>query len=388
MRILQLNDTFPPEATGGAARIVVETSEALVKAGHTVMVLTTAEHPENFPKIPGVSIQSIKKLPKRWAHYRSVFSGKRAREVLAVIDAWKPDVIHAHSISWQIGYRFLHGAAARGIPCFYTCHSVMPVAHGKVTTKERSLWLKDLLRARWTYNPLRNSAIRKALQKTHLLSVSDALKNYLEARSISGITTLHNGIDLATWKSDVSMKDARAKLSLPEDSCLFLLAGRLGEDKGLSLLFDLWPSLTGAPHLLLAGTLAMEIPEPLKNVVHIFRNQTPAEMRTLLSATDVTLVPSLCFDSFPTIALESMALARPVIAGDRGGAKESVQDSESGWILPLEEKGAWRERLQFCIDERNALPAFGERGRKRMEQYFSREEYCKNLLAHYAREVR
>jgi len=339
-------------------------------------------------EIPNVQIITIKRHSKRWAHYRSVFSGRVAREVLKVIDEVNPDIIHGHSITWQIGYKWIHGATKRKIPCFFTHHSVAPVAYWKVTGKERFLVLRDLFLARWTFNPLRNLLIRRALNKTHSLCVSNALKQYLERFGYKNLETLHNGIDVNFWESSDDKHSIRQKLGIPANAPVFLLAGRLGHDKGLVFLWNLWPSLKGDPHLILAGQMPLKIPEKLKSQMHVFLNQSPEKMRDHYSACDVSLIPSICFDSFPTVALESMACRRPVISAERGGGNESIKDGETGWIVSIEDSSAWKERLQWCIDHRSELSQFGEAGRRRMKKEFSLEKYIdglENLYKHIAK---
>ena len=54
-------------------------------------------------------------------------------------------------------------------------------------------------------------------------------------------------------------------------------------------------------------------------------------MNLAYSASDVTLVPSIYLDSFPTVVLESMCLGTPVIASVYSGAKEAVIDGVTGY---------------------------------------------------------
>src|SRR3989344_3571131 len=282
MRILLLNDDLPSDTLGGSGRIVVETARELTKRGHDVTILTAANAPPGNQKLEGIHIRTIPKLPVRWAHYRSVFSRRRAQEVLQVIREVKPDVIHAHGIAWQIGYRWIK--SVQGIPIFSTAHGMMIIAYGKVLGTERFPLYYDLKRARWTYNPFRNRLIKKYLSVARkILCVSDALRLYLQSRGLRNLSTLHNGIDSNFWKANGTQEEARRKLGLPLQVPLFLIAGRLGYDKGVNLLLDLWPALLGDPHLVLAGTVA-GLPKISEPVFSVFENQTPEQMRSIYEA--------------------------------------------------------------------------------------------------------
>ena len=381
MRILLLNDDLPSDTLGGSGRIVVETARELSKRGHDVTILTAANAPPGNQKLEGIHIRTIPKLPVRWAHYRSVFSRRRAQEVLQVIREVKPDVIHAHGIAWQIGYRWIK--SVQGIPIFSTAHGMMIIAYGKVLGTERFPLYYDLKRARWTYNPFRNRLIKKYLSVARkILCVSDALRLYLQSRGLRNLSTLHNGIDSNFWKANGTQEEARRKLGLPLQVPLFLIAGRLGYDKGVNLLLDIWPALLGDPHLVLAGTVA-GLPKISEPVFSVFENQTPEQMRTIYEAIDVNLVPSLCFDCFPTTSLEAMSCSRPVIVGDRGGGKEAVVEGKTGFVIHPWNINEVQEKIQWCIDHRQDLSIMGLAARAHIEAHFPLEKHVDALLRLY-----
>ncbi|MDB4978586.1 MAG: hypothetical protein JWM56_772 [Candidatus Peribacteria bacterium] len=379
MNILQITDDLPPRVLGGSGRIVLETSEALADRGHDVSILTAGD-PAIIPSYgKKISIHTIPVLPKRWAHYRSVFSKKREEKILAVIRQVQPDIIHAHGIAWQMGYRWIGRARKMGIPCIWTAHGTMHISYGKVTGTETALWLTDIRQARWTYNPFRNACIRSYLHQCHILSVSDALRDYMANYSYTA-TTLHNGINLNFWQASVSQKEARQLCKLPADKSLFLIAGRMGYSKGLRHLLR---SLPAAAHLIVAGSIDSALVAEYGERLHPFSNQTAEQMKLLYAACDATVVPSVYLDPFPTVCLESMACSRPVIATSWGGSKEAVIDSKTGWIVDPTDNAAFSSQLNWCSEHRTELPSFGKAGREHMEKHFARELYIDQLLEHY-----
>lgn len=381
MKILQISEDLPPVILGGSGRIAWETSLALVQRGHEVHLLTSAPKGSFSAMQDGIHIHTTPRRSLRFAHFRSVFSQKVASETLAVIDAVQPDLIHAHGLAWQTGYRWIKGAVQRGIPVVYTCHGVMHIAYGKVTGSEKHLWLRDLKRTRWETNPFRNMLIRRALNQTKkIICVSDTLKKYIARFGYTNTVTLHNGIDLSFWKVTTSQADARKQLGLPADRPLFLLAGRLGHDKGGDVIAK---SLPPDAELILAGDIPKGGFDNIKDRVHSFRNQSPEKMRLLYCACDAAVVPSIYLDPFPTVCLESMAMSRPVIATTFGGAKEAVIDGVTGWVINPEDTDAFRKKLEWCTEHRSELSAFGKAGRKRMEEVFSLDIYIGKLLAIY-----
>lgn len=381
MRILTISEDLPPHILGGSGRIALESSIGLAHRGHDVTILTCAPR-ERFPMaIDGVAIETVPPRNKRTAHYRSVFSRSRAREVMGVIRRIRPDLIHAHGLAWQIGYRWIPLAKAMGIPVVYTAHGVMHLSYGKVYGHEMMLWLKDLRRARWEFNPLRTIiAVSFLNQCDRIVAVSDALRAYLEPRMKRKIVTIRNGIDTTFWKPIGSRREARATLGIQSDAPGFLLAGRLGHDKGVTAVRNALPD---DAILLVAGELNKNDLASLGPQAHYLGSCDAERMRLAYAATDATLVPSIYLDPFPTMCLESQACARPVIATTWGGARESVIDGKTGWVVDPTDVTAFRERLAWC-SHAPELSTAGGNARKHVEAHFSLDRFLDDLEALYA----
>ncbi len=381
MKILQITDALPPAVLGGSGRMVWEIATGLQRKGHTVSTLTCSEAGVMPAEKDGVTIYTIPPKGRRWMHYRSVFSKKRAQEVLAHIESIQPDIIHAHLLAGQCGYKWIPEARKRGIPVIITCHDVMNFACARILPSTKIIWLRDLLSFKWSWNPLRTSIIRSIFNKyCTVLTVSDALRKPMEAAGFTNLQTVHNAIDLNFWKEAGSKQEARTTLGLPQDKTLFFLAGRLGADKGIE---PVAKSLPTDAHLVIAGDWDGPAFDPIIDRVHAFHHQSAEQMRLLYTACDTTLVPSLCLDCFPTVCLESMAVSRPVIATNLGGAKESVMNTITGWILDPRDTRAFRSRMQWCMEHPEELLTIGQNGRSHMERAFSQEQFLETLLGIY-----
>ncbi len=382
MNILLMIDAIPLSVPlGGASRVTWDTATGLVTQGHTVTILTAAYDGEYIPmEKDGVHIVTIPARKQRWAHYRSVFSQKRAMEVMHVIESVRPDIIHAHVIAWQCGYRWIPLAHQKKIPIIVTCHDVMNVALGKVLPNEKHIWLNDLRRSRWSWNPFRTKIVRRVLQENcTILTVSDTLRTFMESCGFRNLQTLHNGIDLSFWTAG-DRAQARQSLGIPEKVTTFLLAGRLGIAKGTEQIVRTLPQ---AAHLILAGETHLQAFKPIQDRVHFFANQSPEQMRTLYAACDAALVPSSYLDPFPTITLEAMACSRPVLATSWGGAKEAVINEKTGWVMhPLDET-SWKMKMEWCEEHKEELAVMGKAARAHMEESFTQKHYLEELVQVY-----
>ncbi len=147
----------------------------------------------------------------------------------------------------------------------------------------------------------------------------------------SEVGVIPNAVDLDSLQpSDPSA--ARRRWELPAEGfvALFLADSGGNRRKGLDLLTEALAMVrpTGPAFLLLAGGARMEAPPPwqVRTTGYL---QTAGELAAAYGAADVFLHPAL-EDNLPGTVLESLACGTPVLAFDRGGVAELVQDGLTG----------------------------------------------------------
>jgi glycosyltransferase involved in cell wall biosynthesis len=87
-------------------------------------------------------------------------------------------------------------------------------------------------------------------------------------------------------------------------------------------------------------------------------------------------------DIFPTVILEAMASARPVVSTILAGIPESVVDKETGLLVPAGESWLFAEALEVLCRDAELRMRFGAAGRARVEQHFQVETTVEPLLEH------
>lgn len=75
-------------------------------------------------------------------------------------------------------------------------------------------------------------------------------------------------------------------------------------------------------------------------------------------------------DVFPTVILEAMASARPVVSTTLAGIPESVIDKETGLLVPAGESWLFADALEALCRDAQLRARFGAAGRARVEQHF------------------
>jgi glycosyltransferase involved in cell wall biosynthesis len=85
-------------------------------------------------------------------------------------------------------------------------------------------------------------------------------------------------------------------------------------------------------------------------------------------------------DVFPTVIIEAMAAARPVVSTGLAGIPESVVDEETGLLVPPEDTLALADALRRLIEDAKLRLQYGRAGRARIEQHFRIERTVAPLI--------
>jgi len=168
--------------------------------------------------------------------------------------------------------------------------------------------------------------------------------------------------------------DAQAMLAqLPEGDFL-LYVGDLMPDKGVDVLLQAHAQLNmsqgdreGAPvpytdmqlPLVLIGRSVTGYLEGLPpNVLHLGRWQHSAIMQAW-SRCAIALIPSICPDACPTVAMEAMAMGRPIVASRIGGLTDILVDGQTGLLVPPGDVQELREAIQCLLDDAGRRQGMG-----------------------------
>jgi len=98
----------------------------------------------------------------------------------------------------------------------------------------------------------------------------------------------------------------------------------------------------------------------------------------LLAQLDVVAHPTLA-EGFGRGVLEAMALGKPVVASAVGGLRESVVDTETGYLVPPEDPLMLADRLGKLLGDRELRRVLGDAGRRRVRERFMVQDKIKKL---------
>jgi glycosyltransferase involved in cell wall biosynthesis len=196
-------------------------------------------------------------------------------------------------------------------------------------------------------------------------------------------SVIYNGVDSNNFepiKVFEASKRMREKLGVTPSGLLIGTVGCMRPEKNQEVLLTTLRRLRVArvdAHLVIAGdgpmrdalvrrAAELEVSDRLHLVGEV------DDVRPVLGAMDVFVLPSIAVESFSNAALEAMSMARPVILSDVGGAREMIDDGVEGYVVSPTELPA---RLPALIAALYAEPRkrqqMGQAARARAVSCFS-----------------
>ncbi len=401
MKIAIISNQFSSTA-GGATAIAFNQAKLLSELGHQVFVFAGgAESAPGWSVEHGLRVYRVATPDLPWL-LRSYFCLRNRRietEFKKFLQKVGPEVIHSHNLYYQFPFSLLKIAKKFTPKVFFTAHDVMtfsPVKLDFFVNSKYSLANIDainyrlplavqLRQSRKAFNPWRNLLIRHYLKyATQIFSVSAELKKALEHNKIKNITTIHNGLDPARWSvSGPAVEALRKKMGLAHKKVI-LFAGRLSGYKGTEQI------------LAALEQVIKKIPEAVLLVLDSKNNYHSANPAVVLAGavphdqikdyyalSDLVVVPSICFDSFPTVNLEAMACRRPVIATLFGGSRELVDDQKTGFLVNPLHIDAFAEKIVYLLAHPDIAQAMGESGFQKVKSEFNQDQWIQEISKWY-----
>lgn len=410
MRVLFLCEVGDP-GVGSSTRQMYQHAARLRELGHEAAVVAAVRSPGDATptSVLGTTVFRVHSdYPVRFRAWRSLHNKVIDRPFAAILDAWRPDVVHAHLVHTHIGYHALTQARDFGARVVFTAHDVMTFcyqkltcfhggeAHGGRLNDVEARLAKCIPCQRFRFRPGRNARIREVLTRDVdvLTVVSDALGEVLRANDVPVHATVHNALKLAEARPSADAVAAfRARHGL-SDKQVIALGGRLHEQKGVGKLLEMLALLAPefpALRLVVMGKREVYDAEfaPRAAALGVAERVVPTgwlgpdELPLAYAATDVFVTPSLCFDTFGLVNLEAMEHARPVVATSFGGSREVVVHGETGYIENPFDVPAYAGWIARLLRDPALRQTLGDAGRRRLAGRFSIERLADEFLSLY-----
>ncbi len=222
-----------------------------------------------------------------------------------------------------------------------------------------------------------------------IVTVSDFGVRFLRKKYPDDAARIHrvyNGIDPADFRL--------ADFAAPTAAIISI--GRLIEKKGFSDLIEACRLLRERGvnfhcEIIGEGPLELALREQIRSAaltssVTLSGPLPQEEVRMRLSRSAIFALPCVTeagggMDNLPTVVMEAMAAALPVVSTAIGGVPEMVQDGITGILLPEHQPAAIAEALRRLLSDRELLNSLGKAGRARATSLFALDQNVQTLRA-------
>ena len=156
----------------------------------------------------------------------------------------------------------------------------------------------------------------------------------------------------------------------PDKTFRALFVGRVGARKGVHYLLQAWQDLQlPSAELVLVGV--NEFPDGWLDKYQDICSYIPCvphrSLQQYYSLASVFVFPSLV-EGFGLVLLEAMACGIPVITTPNTAGLDIIDDGVEGFIVPIRDVEALKEKLEWCYHHPQELQAMGEAARRKAEK--------------------
>jgi glycosyltransferase involved in cell wall biosynthesis len=366
MRILQIGKYYPP-AKGGMETVLGLITEGLLARGHDVCSVVAATEHDDANEALGVRPGTGRLI--RCGTLATIASQPVTPSLPAVLrrifQEFAPEIVTLH---WP------NPLAAFALQC---------VRSGLPAASRLTVWYHaDITRQRLgalVLSPLLHSLLDRAdgiaVSTGSLRDRSPKL-----TRRSAKVRVIPFGIDTGAWRLDTAAGAGP-----------FLFVGRLVYYKGLDLLLEAVASVPGIQLEIvgdgpLRDRLRRRAAAPdLQGRVHMHGELDDAALRRVMTRCAALVLPSLeRSETFGLVQIEAMAAGLPVISTQLPtGVAEVNVHGETGLIVPPGDRAALAEALRDVVADPGRSRAWGEAGRRRVDDHFNHERMIDALERWY-----
>jgi glycogen(starch) synthase len=376
MKILMFSWEYPPLSHGGLARHVQDLSEALVKLGHKLYVITQGNGQLPYREVVnGVDVirtSPISVTANNFVdhilhlNYQLIEKAIELRDEIGDLD-----LIHGHD--WLVFWasRVIKHSMVK--PLIFTIHAT-EFGRNQGIYNNMQRYINDL---EWyaTFEAWKVIVCSKYM--------NTEVKNLFQLPD-DKVITIPNGVNEKNYQAEYS-SHFRINYASPEEKIVFYV-GRIVREKGIQVLIQAVPIiLSNYPQtkFVIAGKGPfLDNLKEQANYLGIadriyFTGFVDDETRNkLYQVADVAVFPSL-YEPFGIVALEAMVTRTPVVVSNVGGLAEFVRDGKNGLTVEPNNPEQLARKILYLFNNREKAREISGNGYRMVKDKYSWDEIAR-----------
>jgi len=399
MKILFINDYL--QKVGGTEKIIYDTKHLLENRGHEVKILGSQKSYTN---------SFWKSCFSGWFNIYFFYKTKK------LINQFSPEIVHIHGIHKILSPSVLFAARISNVPTvatihdFYTiCPKEWMIFQDKHECKYGFGWrclvsdcyphLKESKIFFWLKRPYHwlkwvKLAIYRKIIRTYVdcfISPSMPL-NIWVAKSLKTDKNIY-------LPNFVEINEKTKINSTQINPCQFLFVGRLTKEKGAHIAIRAIETLAKKDRLKKIQLIIIGDGPERNSLEHLVQTRQLTQNIKFLGKVDhrklhyyyqrslAVLMPSICMENNPLVALEAMKYSKPIIASNTGGLADLIEHNKTGYLFRRENSLQMAKYIKKMYNNIKLSQKMGAAGFGKLEEKFSQKAYYKKLIKIYSQVI-
>ena len=342
-------------------------------------------------------IDSMSAARRAWTAANLMWSVGSMRSVGKIVDEYRPDIVHFHSIVPVLTPSVFYACRRRGVPVVQTLHNFRWLCVEGGLYRNGS-FCDDCVQHN-SLHGLYHRCARGSAPLSLLLTTLNAayVKTGLLFRLVDAFIAISNFV-----------KDTYVRKGFPEESIHVkyngvsvrqpgvtqtsrsgvVFAGRLHGAKGTGHLKHLMAALPNVPFSVLgdgpdAGELRSFVEIRGLGNVSLRGTVGPAEVGAALDSAECAIVPSVCGEALSRVALEAMAAGAPVVGSRIGGLGEILEGNDGAVAVDPANAQEFVEAVSGIVGNEQRVRSMGAAGREFVAGHASADASVQRLIEIY-----
>jgi glycosyltransferase involved in cell wall biosynthesis len=340
---------------GGAERAYFDMAEMLEAHGHEVAFFSM-KHPKNIPtRWEKYFVENVEYQDDQQSLFRRIalamkilFNFEAQHNMERLIEEFRPDIVHVHNIYHQLSPSLFGPIRKRGIPIVMTLHDY------KLVSPNYSLFVRGKI---WEHASGFRCIADRCVKDSYMKSIVCAFEQWLHMilRSYDAVNVFvapsrflidefyklgfRHKITYLPNPLIEETENRNMETSLKKEKGTVLFFGRLSVEKGVETLIEAM-ALVPEKRLWIVGdgpdrNQLEKLVETLglADRVVFFGSKYGEELESFRQRAQIIVIPSVWFENFPYVLIESLRSGAAVIASDLGGMAERIRHGENGFLF-------------------------------------------------------
>ena len=392
MKILLVHNFY--QQPGGEDVVFAQEKRLLERKGHQVITYTRSNH-----EAENTSLMDRVRLLK------TIVSAKDSQQQVAgILRNEKPDLVHIHNTFMMISPSIYAACAAAQVPVVQTLHNYRLLCPATTLYRDGHVCeecISDGLMSGVKYGCYRESRATTAavalMLKVHRnrgtwkqdVSAYIALTEFAKQKFVAnGLPAERVHVKANFVDPDPGDRNLGERTTASEYA---LFVGRLTPEKGVSTLLNAWTRLQGSVPLKIIGDgpsrAALESQAKKDNLqdVEFLGRLDGDQTRQVMKGARFVVVPSLWYEGFPMVLVESFACGVPVIVSRLGAMEEIVTHGQTGLHFTPGDGEDLALAVRWACEQPASFVEMGRKARQTFDTHYTADANYAHLMDIYGK---